>query len=463
MTFSKKLGLIISVFSISSIAKADILFTDSFNINPNNSVGYLDFSLNSPQEVDIYTSGLTTDPQIYLFQGSASQLNSGSLVKSTDDDGCSNTRCGQAGSYENALIDNIALSEGDYTVAVSDFRFTSDEAINGENRSSNLSSGQIDVIVATSDTVTAGEGSDLNVPEENSDLNAPEKNSDLNAPEENSEVVKYLGSSRLSGTSASVRSSQLVFSRLVDPIMRTHIENEEENGDSKVKVFMTDVKYEHGKFNDDSDNSNGHIAGLTAGASIDIGRYTLGMMLPYDYMDFDSFKAHRTGIILYGQSKWNFTDNLSFGTTINGNYLYSAVSSKVFTANDLHTVGGGLSASLKYDNKGDFVPRFSISYQTNKDYTKSQTTNSLQHLIKAGSSLGYRIGKSAIIRVSAVYTRDVSSQYSSLNQDNDYVDVGVEGSWSISKDWQIKGGYNRMVALDTYVGDQVYLGSNYRF
>ena len=86
-------------------------------------------------------------------------------------------------------------------------------------------------------------------------------------------------------------------------------------------------------------------------------------------------------------------------------------------------------------------------------------------MVKFGPSLGYRIGSNAVVRVSGAWNNDVTDYELNINnnRDDDYFDLGIEGAWYISDTWQIKGGYNRILDLDTYDGDQFYIGSNFTF
>lgn len=120
------------------------------------SVGYLPFSLSQTTLVDIATSGPTTDPYIYLLNGTG---NFTSLsVLTADDDGCSQIDCGAAGASPdyNSLINDYPLSPGSYTVAVANYPFASTDAIAGSNINSNT--GNLLLIVGDSGLIIPGTG-----------------------------------------------------------------------------------------------------------------------------------------------------------------------------------------------------------------------------------------------------------------------------------------------------------------
>ncbi len=138
------------LFALTPLANA-IEVSQTFNITPSGqgSVGFLNFSLNAPQSVDIFTQGPTIDPEIYLFSGLSPSTNT---LLTGDDDGCPDAFCGVAGSANNSLIENFSLTSGDYTVAVSDFPFESSEAIAGTN--DNARTGDVVVTVRDAGTIT---------------------------------------------------------------------------------------------------------------------------------------------------------------------------------------------------------------------------------------------------------------------------------------------------------------------
>ncbi|NOQ14587.1 MAG: autotransporter outer membrane beta-barrel domain-containing protein [Methyloprofundus sp.] len=150
-------SLTLGLIAIAPLANAKALFDNTFSISQENSVDYLDFTLDSPQSLDIYTNGPESDPVIYLFEGPHSELNADSKALATNDDGCPDERCGPAKANSNALIDIKNLEAGDYTVAVSDHGVISEggdgfletEAIEGENGA--VREGDITVDVAIDD------------------------------------------------------------------------------------------------------------------------------------------------------------------------------------------------------------------------------------------------------------------------------------------------------------------------
>ncbi|OQW73805.1 MAG: hypothetical protein BVN35_11400 [Proteobacteria bacterium ST_bin11] len=159
---SKRPSLRISTFILSVLVAPSAVGLDfasgTFNITGSEigSVGYLPFSLSQTTLVDIATSGPTTDPFIYLLDGTGNFTSASILTE--DDDSCSQIDCGAAGASPdfNALINDYPLSPGSYTVAVANFPFERLNAVEGVN--TNSQTGNILVLVGDSGLIIPGTG-----------------------------------------------------------------------------------------------------------------------------------------------------------------------------------------------------------------------------------------------------------------------------------------------------------------
>ncbi len=130
------------------------LISQDFNITASGegSVGYMYFTVTNEGIFDLYTMGPTIDPELYLFVDDGSLDASDYLAD--DDDSCPDSFCGAAGSFDNALIDELFLSAGSYVLAISDFSLSMSEAISGLN--TNSMTGLASIVVAVGDTDTYG-------------------------------------------------------------------------------------------------------------------------------------------------------------------------------------------------------------------------------------------------------------------------------------------------------------------
>jgi hypothetical protein len=221
---------------------------------------------------------------------------------------------------------------------------------------------------------------------------------------------------------------------------------------------MADLKYEQARFTNNDDD--GDIKGVLMSISTEVAGVELGAYIPYDYMDFESFSAHRTGTMLYAKRNWHLPYSLQLSTMANFNYMASYVNDFALT----NTFGGGFGTSLSYDTGGDFVPRFSFAFQYNHDdYYKAADLikDNHQYLVKFGPSLGYRLFENATLQGGFVYTRDLTDYISAYNQmkDNDYFDINFGGSYAIADMWKVNLSYKRILGLDSYYSNTVYLGT----
>jgi len=109
-------------------ASANVITTD-VNVTPTASVQYVNFSVTTAGQFDIWALGSDTlgagyslDPQIHLFKDTLSNY-----LYGDDDSG------GTAGGFWDALIANVDLEIGNYILAVSQFELTDVEAMAGVN------------------------------------------------------------------------------------------------------------------------------------------------------------------------------------------------------------------------------------------------------------------------------------------------------------------------------------------
>ncbi len=274
---------------------------------------------------------------------------------------------------------------------------------------------------------------------------------------------RYFSASSLASTSASSKVGDVIQNQIISPMLPTKNQANQQkqarfNSGQNMNVFLTDLRYERGEFRQTDDTGN--IGGFTAGASYDFtSSISVGALVPYDYMDFKSFEAHRTGIILYGKKIWDLSNHFELTTSLNTNYIYTTSDFKSGSSFQTSTAGGGFSSRLVRDDGGDFIPAASFSVQYNHDDTNY--VGNYQYWAKMGPSLGYRVTDNSVIQVSGIYNRDVTGR--SFNADIDYFDTGIEGSWIISDTWQLRGGFKKILGYTEYDSDTFYLGSSSKF
>lgn len=272
-------------------------------------------------------------------------------------------------------------------------------------------------------------------------------------------VLEIATSTSLASTSPSSASAQMVYGVLNPNLLsRSHRERRAIIKNRPTNFAMADLKYEQAKFT--KSGENGDIKGATMSMSTEVLGMELGAYIPYDYMDFESFSAHRTGTMLYAKRNWQLPKNLQLTSMANFNYMATYVNQLSLT----NTFGGGFGTSLNYDDGGDFVPRASFAFQYNQDdYYKANNLikDNHQYLVKMGASLGYRLLENSTLQAGFIYNRDLTSYKSGFNKmkDNDYFDVTVGGSYAVADMWQVNLNYKRMLGLNSYSSNAVFLGT----
>jgi len=288
----------------------------------------------------------------------------------------------------------------------------------------------------------------------------------------------------LGSVSTSTSNSQLIFG-MMDAKVQSHKEKQDQINITKpapaisseqkpmpeppaknINFTLTDLKYEQVKFA--NTGTKGNIKSLMLAFSTELSNAVeLGVYVPYDYMDFNTFTAHRTGAIFYAKHNQQLADiseNLQLSTMIN----MSGVATYFTDSRLSGTLGAGFGASLSYDNGGDFVPRALFSFQYAKDYlpdAAGHAPDTDQYLVKMGASLGYRLFENGTLYSGFSYTRDVTPYKLLSNEakDHDYVDLSIGGSYLIASAWQVSLSYKRVLGLQDYTSNAVFLGTSLGF
>jgi hypothetical protein len=190
----------------------------------------------------------------------------------------------------------------------------------------------------------------------------------------------------------------------------------------------------------------------------DIENFSVGFLIPYEYLDLKSFNAHQIGTILYGQYNLRLNHVFTMGFTANGNYIYSALDQDI---NNVNTFGGGVGVSLTM-GKDIFIIGGAVSYQYNAD--DSDILNDHQHLIKIGANVGVRIGQRSVVNLFGSWNYDPTDYKQIIAKaDDNYFDLGIEASWSITNTWNLNGGYKRILGLQDFESNQFFIGTLLRF
>jgi hypothetical protein len=264
-----------------------------------------------------------------------------------------------------------------------------------------------------------------------------------------------------SSVSASARTSSLVFQDLVQPRPQTRREKDAarqlQTLPRTVGAFM---RYERVEFDTQGVlDFDGNIYSTNLHLAWDLDNFSFGVLIPYDFLDLDSFDAHRIGTIAYGQYHFPLGRPTTLSLTVNGNHTFTAIAHRALS--DVNTFGGGIGLSLTLD-KDLFVGSAALSYQANVD--DSGSVNNQQHLLKLGATAGVRLGASAVLTLFGSFTQDLTDYTETFTSiDKDYGDIGIEFSWSLSSTWRFTGGYKKILGLQDFDSHLVFIGTLLRF
>jgi hypothetical protein len=226
----------------------------------------------------------------------------------------------------------------------------------------------------------------------------------------------------------------------------------------RPRTFGGTIRYEHVDFENDASGLDGNIYATNLQMAWDIENFSLGFLIPYEFLDLRSFDANQIGTILYAQYNLPLNAISALGLTANTNYIHTSINNDF---PDFNTLGGGVGLSLTID-KEVYVVSGAFSYQFNKD--DSDRENDHQHLIKLGGNVGVRIGQSNVLNLFGTFNYDITPYTKTLNvTDDQYWDLGIATSWSISKTWNLNGGYKRILGLSDFDSNQFFVGTLLRF
>lgn len=255
--------------------------------------------------------------------------------------------------------------------------------------------------------------------------------------------------------------SRIVMQNLVVPAAKTRAEQKKENirkALNMARTYGAALSWEDVDF--DNSGENGDLYGANIGMGWDNDNISYGFMLPYDYLDFDSFDAHRIGLIGFGQYHLKISDSLSTSFTGHLNYTYTDIDLDNGDNDDVNMFGGGLSAAITLD-KDLFITTVGVSYLYNTD--DSNADEDEQHLIKLGTNIGVRNGDNGVFNVFAIWNTDITDYDNNADVDEDYYEFGVEGSFTLSDTFGLTLGYKKVIELKGFDADQVYIGSTWKF
>ena len=268
----------------------------------------------------------------------------------------------------------------------------------------------------------------------------------------------------VSTISAAGMTSSTLFNQVVLTKVETRSERESQQAALAQRLprlprtFGGMFRYEHVDFENGASGLDGDIYVTNFQMAWDIENFSVGFLIPCEHLDLRSFNANQIGTILYGEYSLHLSPIYTIGFIVNGNYIHSFIDQNI---DDVNTFGGGVGVSLTMD-RDVFVIGGAVSYQYNGDDTN--LPNDHQHLIKIGANGGIRIGQNSVVNLFSTWNYDVTDYQQPVNNsDDNYFDLGIEVSWSISRTWKLTGGYKRILGLNDFASNQFFIGSLLRF
>lgn len=261
--------------------------------------------------------------------------------------------------------------------------------------------------------------------------------------------------------SASNRAADTVLHQVALPPAGTRMQQQalaearkeaEKGGKRFTRLIGGQLRYDWVSTGPDRD---GEIPGITVGMAQDQDDFTYGFFIPYDHLNLWEYSADRVGAVLFGQYRVPTEIEGDLALTAHAHYLN--MNPNVGSA--INYYGGGLSASYTRDYDW-IVPGAVFGYQYTKD--DSDVEYDSQHLFKLAGNVGFRVANNTVFNVFFGWTKDASGDLPA-GTDTDYCDLGLEAGYSITEAFGLTLGWRKVLWLDDYESDMLYLGSSFLF
>ncbi len=260
---------------------------------------------------------------------------------------------------------------------------------------------------------------------------------------------------------ASGRSANIITQQVLLPTVKPVLFTEGAKKATLSRTVGPALRYESARFDASGADPEADIYGGTIGGAMDINNnMTVGVMVPYDYMDFSDSAidtVNQTGMMLYAQYNIPLAGGrYNIGILGNTQYFYSDIE---YQSDDdgLNTVGfgGGINFTANYDK---FITSLAMTYQYNHDDGEIGDNE----LFKTGANVAYLPNDKIALNGFAVWTADLTD-YNSADDHENYWDVGLELNYAFTETWNLGLGYKKVLDLDNFDSDQVYIGALWKF
>jgi hypothetical protein len=243
---------------------------------------------------------------------------------------------------------------------------------------------------------------------------------------------------------------------LADQAEQQKSENAKSGTPPRIRTFLADVTVE----SDTISGSHATIGGVTLGTTIDFdNHFTIGAMIPLDYMSLPVGNATRVGVVGFSQYNWHPENNkaLSIKPTVFLSYIDTIGSSG---GPDFSTFGVGTGLSATYDPGGKFIP----GAMTYFSYSKDSTTGpgNYQSLFAIGPKMGFRPSSNWVVDLGLMWNKDVSKYLPAGTKDY-YFDLTAGISYRISRTFKLDIGYDKVLGINNFRSDEFSIGGRFTF
>ena len=222
----------------------------------------------------------------------------------------------------------------------------------------------------------------------------------------------------------------------------------------RVRLFLADAAVEM----DSLAGAKTTAGGVTIGSTVEFeNSFTVGAMIPLDYISFPGTSAERLGVVGFGQYNWHPAgdDAWNVKPTVLASYIYTAGNS----AASFGTYGVGTGLSATYDTGGSFIPAIETFVSYNKD---TVTGGTYQTLFAAGPRLGFRPSDNWVLEAGFLWNKDLSA-YIPSGTKTDYFDLNADAAYRISGAFSLNVGYRKTLGISQFQSDEIDIGARFRF
>ncbi len=229
----------------------------------------------------------------------------------------------------------------------------------------------------------------------------------------------------------------------------------------RLRTLGAMLKYENAEFRT-GDMPEADIYGGMLGFAMDTERFTFGVIVPYNYMDFsrsDIKDINQMGGVAFAQYRMPIRDRyeLSFHATLD--YIWEGINRKV-NDDDINTMGGSLGMSLKTRCSDMLEPSVMVFYHYGHDDGEIGD----HHLIRTGMNLAVYPNKTIAMNIYGLANFDETDYPQNIAVTDDlYWDAGIEMAYQATDTFNFTAGYKKVLGMEKFDSDMVYIGSLWKF